>query len=168
MRRSVVAAEETGRRNPVLRREFLARAGGGIGSLALMSLLQQDGALAGPNPHAPIQVASAGNPLAAKMPHYMPKVKRVISLFMFGGMSQVDSFDPKEELTTKDGHSVAGRPGFDTMGRSAPGKLMKSPWEFKRYGKSGLPASDLFPHIGGCVDDIAFIRSMVSESNNHV
>jgi hypothetical protein len=64
--------------------------------------------------------------------------------------------------------SVAGKKEFDTGGRSAPGKLMKSPWAFKKYGQCGMPVSDLLPHIGACADDLALIRSMRSESNNHV
>jgi hypothetical protein len=151
----------------IARREFLARAGGGIGSLALLSLLSQDGVLASESPIQSPQSALQ-NPLAPRPAHFPAKAKRVISLFMFGGISHVDTFDPKAELDKQDGASVSGRPGFDTMGRSAPGKLMKSPWAFHRYGKSGLPVSDLLPNLGGCVDDIAFLRSIQSDSNNHV
>src|SRR5438105_3536003 len=118
------------------RREFLMRAGGGIGGLALAMLLGEEGALAD----------DLADPLAPRPSHYGPKVKRVISLFMFGGISHLDTFDYRPELTKQDGVSVAGRPGFDTMGRSAPGKLLKSPWKFKPYGKSGILVSDLFPH----------------------
>lgn len=139
------------------------RAGGGIGGLALLSLLGEEGLLATASANSLPQ-----DPLREKKPHFAPKAKRVISLFMFGGISHIDTFDPKPELTKKDGVSVAGRPEFDTMGRSAPGKLMKSPWEFRPYGKSGLPVSDLLPNIGSCIDDLALIRSMKSESNNHV
>ena len=136
------------------RREFLARAGGGIGSLALSSLLASE--------------AQAQDPLAPKKSHFPPKAKRVISIFCFGGLSHMDTFDPKPELTKQDGVSVAGKKEFDTGGRSAPGKLMKSPWAFKHYGKCGMPVSDLLPHIGACADDLGLIRSMRSESNNHV
>jgi hypothetical protein len=151
----------------IARREFLSRAGGGIGGLALAMLLNQDGALALQTPNSQ-HPTPAPNPLAPKPAMYTPKVKRVISLFLFGGLSHIDSFDYKPELDRQDGVSVAGRPEFDTMGRSAPGKLMKSPWKFKPYGQSGHLVSELFPHIGGCIDDVALIRSMVSESNNHV
>jgi hypothetical protein len=151
------------------RREFLSRAGGGIGGLALSYLLGAEGLLAAGPAHAAVPGSKLpANPLQAKPSHYPPKVKRVISLFMFGGVSHIDSFDPKEELDQKDGTSVAGRPGFDTMGRSAPGKLMKSPWAFRRYGQCGMPVSDLFPNLGRCADDLALVRSMKSESNNHV
>jgi len=143
----------------VSRRDFMNRAGGGIGGLALACLLageQRAGAALPPDP------------LAVRPPHYPARAKRVISLFLFGGLSHIDSFDPKPELVRQDGVSVAGRPEFDTMGRSAPGKLMKSPWQFRRYGRCGMPVSDLFPHIGGCADEIALVRSMKSETNNHV
>lgn len=145
------------------RREFLARAGGGIGSLALAGLLSGEGLLQGSR-----AVADTADPLHARPPHFPAKAKRVISIFLFGGCSHVDSFDPKVELTKQDGVSVAGRPGFDTGGRSAPGKLMKSPWAFHNYGQCGMPVSDLFPNIGACADDLALVRSMTSASNNHV
>lgn len=142
---------------PLPRRQLLARAGGGIGALALAGLLADEGVLAAPS-----------DPLAPKAPHFTPRARRVISIFLFGGLSHIDSFDPKSELDRQDGQSVAGRPGFDTMGRSAPGRLMKSPWKFTRHGECGLPVSDLFPHIGRHADRLALIRSMRSESNNHV
>jgi len=147
------------------RREFLQRAGGGIGGLALSYLLGGEGLTAG-------GVARADglppDPLRPHPPHFPGKAKRVISIFLFGGCSHVDTFDPKIELEKQNGVSVAGRPGFDTGGRSAPGSLMRSPWKFKNYGKCGLPVSDLMPNIGSCADDLALIRSMKSESNNHV
>lgn len=147
--------------HPLHRRRFLEQAGGGIGGLALAALLGEEAA-------AVVRSPEAADPLAPRPPHYPPRAKRVISLFLFGGLSQIDSFDPKPELDRQDGVSVAGRPGFDTMGRSAPGKLMKSPWAFRPYGKCGMPVSDLFPNIGQCADELALIRSMKSESNNHV
>ncbi len=155
----------------IARREFLARAGGGIGGIALAFLLGQEGALADPStqrPNDPTTHLQSDDPLAPHSPHFTPKAKRVISLFMFGGCSHIDTFDPKIELELKDGLSVAGNAKFDTGGRSAPDKLMRSPWKFKPYGQCGMPVSDLFPHMGGCADDLALIRSMKSESNNHV
>jgi hypothetical protein len=118
--------------------------------------------------HADTLHGDPSDPMHARPPHFPGKAKRIISIFLFGGCSHVDSFDPKAELTKQDGVSVAGRPGFDTGGRSAPGKLMKSPWKFHNYGKCGMPVSDLFPNIGSCADDLAVIRSMTSASNNHV
>ncbi len=149
----------------IARRVFLARAGGGIGSLAFAYMLGSDGLL---QPASASAMDRSVDPLAPKAPMFPAKAKRVISLFMFGGISHIDTFDPKIELERQDGVSVAGRTGFDTGGRSAPGKLMKSPWKFKPYGKCGMPVSDLLPHIGGCADDIALVRSMKSDSNNHV
>lgn len=151
----------------IARREFLARAGGGIGGLALAALLAEEAAAQDRIPKTEHRTPNT-DPLAAKRPHFAPKAKRVISLFMFGGISHIDTFDPKIELDRQDGVSVAGKKEFDTGGRSAPGKLMKSPWKFQPYGKCGMPVSDLLPYIGGCVDDIALIRSMNSESNNHI
>jgi hypothetical protein len=156
------------RQTPLLipRREILQRAGGGIGGLALATLLASERAQA--TPRAPVASPQSRRISRIPAPHFQPRAKRVISIFLWGGLSHVDSFDPKPELDLKDGASVAGRPGFDTMGRSAPGKLMKSPWGFRQYGQCGMPVSDLFPHIGGCADDLALIRSMRSETNNHV
>ncbi|MGV3723098.1 MAG: DUF1501 domain-containing protein [Actinomycetota bacterium] len=148
------------------RREFLNRAGGGIGGLALAYLLGADGAPV--EASGPVRLKLPPDPLQARPAHFHPKAKRVISLFMFGGLSHVDSFDPKVELDRQHGVSVAGRPGFDTMGRSAPGKLMRSHWAFAPGGKCGMPVSDLFPAIRQRADDLALIRSMKSDSNNHV
>lgn len=145
------------------RRDFLNRAGGGMGSLALLSLLTDEGFA-----QTQSRLNRDNDPLAARKPHYPAKVKRVISIFLFGGLSHIDSFDPKVELTTKDGASVAGNPKFDTGGRSAPGKLMKPPWDFSQHGQCGMPVSSLFPNIAKHVDEIALVRSMKSESNNHV
>lgn len=149
------------------RREFLSRAGGGFGGLALAYLMGTE-AQAAPAAAATGGLKLAPDPLRARPPHFRPRVKRVISIFLFGGLSHIDSFDPKVELDRQDGTSVAGRPGFDTMGRSAPGKLMRSPWAFHPGGKCGMPVSDLFPAIRECADDLALIRSMKSDSNNHV
>src|SRR5439155_8931242 len=134
-------------------------AGGGIGSLALASLLAEDAVA---NPKYKIENPKSYNPLAARQSHYPAKAKRVISLFMFGGISHMETFDYKPELMKKDGVSVAGRKEFDTMGRSAPGKLMKPAWDFKPYGQCGMMVSDLLPKIGAHADDIALIRSMKS------
>src|SRR5687768_4060958 len=149
-------AEHTNSKSIVSRREFLARAGGGIGSLALASLIAESTSA---NPQSAFSNPESENPLAPKQPHYTPKAKRVISLFMFGGISHMESFDYKPELVKKDGVSVAGRKEFDTMGRSAPGKLMKPAWDFKPYGQCGMMVSDLLPQIGAHADDIALIRS---------
>src|SRR5690349_1774419 len=96
------------------------------------------------------------DPLAPKPSHFAPKAKRVIFLYLSGGVSHVDSFDPKPRLIN--GH-----------GKKAPnGQFLKAPdFEFERHGKCGTEVSDLFPHIAGCVDDIALIRSMHGDHGNH-
>jgi hypothetical protein len=132
---------------------MLRAAGCGFGYLGLAGML----AAAAP---------TADNPLAIHQPHFPPKAKRVIFLFMHGGPSAVDTFDPKPRLTADDGKPLPIKRPLAFAGGSA-GPLMKSPWQFKRYGQSGIPVSDLFPHVGGCVDDLCVIRSMVGEGVDH-
>ncbi|MBB6049834.1 DUF1501 domain-containing protein [Armatimonas rosea] len=98
--------------------------------------------------------------------HHKPKAKRVVQLFMSGAASQCDTFDYKPELIKRRGEK------FDPGGKvelfqSAPGVVMPSPWEWKRYGKSGRWVSGLFPHLADCVDDMAFLYAMVAKSNVH-
>ncbi len=147
------------------RREFLWQAGGAFTSLALTGLLSQDGFL---DQQA---VAADGrskyrNPLAPKPPHFAPKAKSVIFLFMYGGPSHVDTFDYKPRLYELDGTTIPvktkGRGGERTEGRVVGPK-----WKFKQYGRSGQWVSELFPHLATCVDDIAFIKSMTADSPIH-
>jgi hypothetical protein len=146
------------------RRDFLARSGGGIGGLALAYLLGVDGLLQ--PAHADNRLT---NPLAPRSGHHAPRVKRVISVFLYGGVSHVDTFDPKPALVKYHGETIdAGK----TKGKletfaGAPGPLLKSPWEFRKHGESGIEVSDLFPHLARHVDKMAVVRSMVAESNNH-
>jgi hypothetical protein len=99
--------------------------------------------------------AAALDPLAPRSSHFAPKARRVIFLYLSGGVSHVDSFDPKPKLVAAHGQKASN--GF-----------FKAPdWEFQRYGKCGTEVSELFPHIGGCMDDIALIRSMRSDHGNH-
>ncbi|MFN7622144.1 MAG: DUF1501 domain-containing protein, partial [Acidobacteriota bacterium] len=147
------------RQMPLSRRGWLRAAGLGLGSIGLTSLLGEVGlnqSLA----------QTSGNPLAPKPPHYAPRAKRVIFLFMHGGPSSMDTFDPKERLVRDHGKPLPfKRPlAFD---KSDPGPLMKSPWQFRPGGKSGIPVSDLFPHVRECVDDLCIIRSMVGEGVDH-
>jgi hypothetical protein len=114
------------------------------------------------------ELLAADDPLAPKEPHFTPKARRVIFLFMSGGVSHVDSFDPKPKLTTDHGKTVTldhpetrNRPGYEKL------YLKKPQWAFKKRGQSGIEVSDLFPHIAGCVDDIALIRSMYTSHSNH-
>lgn len=148
---------------PLTRREMLWRTGGGIGGLALAHLLNADGLLAA-TPSA--STTEAPSPLLPKRPHYKPKAKAIINLFMMGGVSHVDTFDYKGELQKRHGEPCPDLNVEELFNKQA-GALMKSPFEFKRYGESGKMVSSLFEHVGGCVDDIAFIHSMHSQTNNH-
>jgi hypothetical protein len=141
--------------NPLSRRAWLRAAGLGFGSLSLSALLADE-----------FKSFAADNPLAPRAPHFEPKAKRVIFLFMHGGPSSIDTFDPKERLNRDHGKPLPiKRPlAFD---RSDPGPLMKSPWEFIPGGKSGIPVSDLFSHVRDCADDLCVIRSMVGEGVDH-
>jgi hypothetical protein len=99
------------------------------------------------------------------VPHFPPRAKRVIFIFIGGGPSHVDSFDPKSRLDRESGQPWQGEKPVGLI--DPDGKLMKSPWEFKQYGQSGLPVSSLFPEIGSCVDDLCVIRSMHTEGQAH-
>src|SRR5215468_7097610 len=139
---------------PVSRRDFLARAGGGLGLLALHSLLQRN--------------AMAGG--AVRPAHFAGKAKAVIWLFLDGGPSHVDLFDPKPALTKLDGQPLPGsfkRP-VTAMGRTAHTPLLGSKRIFKRHGQSGMWVSDWYPEIATCVDDIAFLKGCYADGLNHV
>jgi len=141
------------------RRQLLRQAGGGLGMLALGSLLD-------PCPTVGAD-ASPANLLAARAGHFPAKAKNVIWLFMNGGPSQVDTWDYKPELAKQDGKPIKGfdkNTGFFT---GAVGPVMKSPFKFKQHGESGTWVSDLFPRISQHVDKMAFIHSLYSDSNNH-
>src|SRR6058998_2189681 len=154
------------------RREFLFRSGGGISGLALAYLLDRQGLLsaeAAQTTDACAAAASGFNPYAPKPPHFKPRATAVISLFMTGGVTHVDTFDPKPALTKYSGQPLDGKVAGDVIVRQGhPGPLMPSPFGFKRYGQSGIEISDLFPNIAGHVDDIAFVRSVYGQSNDHV
>jgi hypothetical protein len=139
------------------RREFLQKAGGGFGMVALAGMLGGQGLLAAEDDRGL-------NPFAPRKPHFAPKAKSVIWLFMEGGPSGFDLFDPKPELTKHHGQKPASAiPTF--FGN--PGPLMKSPYGFKQYGQSGAWVCEKMPHIAKLVDEIAFIKSCHTESNNH-
>jgi hypothetical protein len=145
------------------RREFLWETGCGFTGTALAGLLSADGFFgaaraAGQDAHV--------NPLAPRRPHFPPKARACIFLFMYGGPSHVDTFDYKPELYRLDGRTVTVRT-FGRGGRRNQGRIVGPRWQFKQYGQCGKWVSDLFPHLGGCVDDIAFIHSMYAESPQH-
>jgi hypothetical protein len=151
------------------RRDFLFQSGGGIAGLALAQLLHHDGRLVAqgtqPGTAGCSSAAVGANPLAPKTPHLSPRAKSVISLFMTGAPSQMDTFDPKPALAKHAGQILTG----DVRVRQGwPGPIMPSSFSFKRYGQSGIEVSELFPHIAQKVDDIAFIRSVWGRSNDHV
>jgi len=134
------------------RRNFLATSASGVGLLA-----------------APPS-AGAANPLAPKPPHFAPKAKRCICIYLEGAPSQIDLFDPKPKLNELDGQklpeSMTKNVRFAFI-RKDGARLMGSPRRFRKYGKSGMELSDLLPHLAGCADDIALVRSMHTEAFNH-
>ena len=138
-------------RSPLTRREALRRVGNGFGMMAFASLVGES--LAGTD-------ALVGS---VKLDH-PARVKRVIFLFMNGGCSAVDSFDPKPALTKYDGQPMPGG-GIKTERRT--GELMRSPFAFKKYGQCGMDLSELWPNLGGVADDIAWVRSVYTEIPNH-
>jgi Protein of unknown function (DUF1501) len=151
------------------RRDFLFQAGGGVSGLALAHLLDQQGLLAA-EPSAACNAKALGdNPYALKPPHFKPRAKAVISLFMTGGPSAVDLWDYKPGLTKWAGQPLDEKMVGDVHVRQGyPGPLMPSPFEFKRFGQSGKLVSEVFPHIGQHVDELAFIHSVFGKSNDHV
>ena len=148
---------------PCNRRDFLMRSGSGFGLLALLSLLTRDG-------RASAESEKAGNPLAARVPHFKPTAKNVIWCFLDGGPSHIDLFDPKPELDKLNGAPLPSsfkRP-VTSMGRTAYTPLLASKRKFKKHGDSGQWVSDWYPEIATCVDDIAFVKSCYADGLNHV
>jgi hypothetical protein len=156
-------------RRLVDRREFLWRFGGGLGGIALAHLLGQDGLLAASASDVArrtLPIASSGGGILREGVHHPAKAKRVVQLFMSGAASQCDTFDYKPELIKR--HGERFDPGEKVeLFQSNPGACMKSPWNWRQHGQSGKWMSDLVPHLASCVDDIAFIHSMVAKSNVH-
>ncbi len=148
------------------RRDFLFQSGGGISGLALAYLLNQDGLLAAPTGAGCDATPVGVNPFAPKPSHFKPRAKAVISLFMSGGVSQVDTFDPKPALQKYAGQPMEGH-GEVIVRQGYPGPLMPSPFTFKKYGQSGMEVSELFPNLATKVDEIAFMRSVFGRSNDH-
>ncbi len=142
--------------SPMSRREALQRSAVGFGSLALSALCAE-----------PAKAVPSQSPLAARSPHFTPKAKRVIFFFMEGGPSQVDTFDYKPVLQRSDGQRIP----FEQPRNGSTGHnnsvLMKSQWQFRRRGRSGLWISDLFPHLSQHADDLCLINSMHHETASH-
>jgi hypothetical protein len=135
------------------RRQALQRCGMGFGALALADLLQNTAS-----------VAAETGAVAARGPHFVAKAKHVIHLFMNGGPSQVDTFDPKPKLAELAGKSL---PMENLRTERKTGAAFPSPYKFRKYGQSGIEVSEIFHHVGECIDDIAVIRSMHADVPNH-
>ena len=146
-------------RNPVTRREALRRVGNGFGMMAFASTVSQSLMRAG--------VSTADGSVMVGKLDYPQRVKRVIFLFMNGGCSTLDSFDPKPMLDKYDGQPIPGGPEANIKTERRTGELMKSPFKFKKYGQCGMDVSELWPHLGEVADDIAWIRSAYTEIPNH-
>jgi hypothetical protein len=146
------------------RRQFFTSTASGLGLLALGSMLQQDGLLAAPT------AAAGAEPLLPKPPHFPPRAKNCIFIFMEGAPSQIDLFDPKPKLNELDGKplpdSLLEKVRFAFIKKETV-RLMGSPRKFARHGQSGMEFSDLLPHMARCADDILMVRSMHTDQFNH-
>ncbi len=144
------------------RREFLWEAGGGFVGTALTYLLAQDGFFC-----SPARAATASSPLTAHPAHFPARARSCIFLFMYGGPSQVDTWDPKPELTRYHGRPIPDLDRDPLLKVRNPGRLLASTRKFTRSGQSGLEVSDLYPHLAGCIDDLAVIRGTYADSFAH-
>src|SRR6266404_3728783 len=140
-----------GTHSPLTRRDMLRRCASGFGAVALAALWAEDAK----------GISGGTKPLLAA-PHFPPRARNVIFLYMDGGPSQVDTFDYKPLLEKYHGQDPQSVFKVEPTQFNNVGKVMASPWKFQQQGQSGLWVSDLFPHVAGCVDDLAVIRSMVS------
>ena len=148
---------------PFSRRELLTRSGLGFGAIGLSAVMQQAGLL----PPTPIATAATGaeslNPLTPKQPHFPAKAKRVIHIFLNGGASHVDTFDPKPKLDEYHGRELP----FNLPTERKTGAAFRSPFKFRPRGESGIEVSELFEHTAKHIDDICVIRSMHADVPNH-
>ncbi len=147
------------------RRQFLWEAGAGFAGVAMAGMMAKDGFLAN-QAVAADGVTAFSNPLAPKQPHFPAKAKSVIFLFMYGGPSQVDTFDYKPNMIGMDNKTVDVKT-FGRGGHKNQGRIVEPRWKFKQYGECGKWVSDLFPHLATCVDDITFLHSMTADSPIH-
>jgi hypothetical protein len=141
------------------RRDMLRRFASGFGMLGLAGLLADEVRAAAVSPE------SALNPLAVKPSHYAARAKRIIFLFMSGGPSHVDLFDPKPRLARDNGKPLPFE--MPKLVRTKTGNVLQSPFKFKKHGQAGIDVTDLLPHTAACIDDICVIRSMVADNINH-
>src|SRR5689334_24153253 len=142
------------------RRELLSRAGSGFGLLALTDLLAAESSA-----RASGSSDRATHPYAVRPPHYAPRARRCIFLYMPGGPSHIDLFDPKPRVAQENGKPLPfEKPKLE---RTRTGNLLASPWKFSRHGQSGIEVSELLPRIAERIDDLCVIRSMVADNINH-
>src|SRR4051794_8064895 len=146
--------------NQHTRRELLWRLGGGLGGIALAHLLGHERLLAGTG-----RGAEETRPEFNGGLHHRARARRVVQLFMNGGVSQMDTFDYKPELIKRHGQNVDF--GIKAAVTSLPGAVMKSPFAWKQQGQCGRWVSSVFPHMAECVDDLAFLMAMASKTNVH-
>ena len=148
--------------SPLSRREMLTRCGAGTGFLGLAGLLANPN-LASAELAAP--TGGAANPLDPKQPHFRPRAKHIIHVYMNGGPSQVDTFDPKPALAKYEGQRPDSIANLKT--ENGTGGLRPSPFKFHQHGQAGLPVSEIFPEVAQCGDDLCVIRSMHTNVPNH-
>jgi len=141
------------------RREMLSRAGTGFGLLALADLLSAESSATAGEPDR------TARPFAVRPPHHTPRAKRIIFLYMPGGPSHVDLFDPKPRLTAENGKPLPFKK--PRLLRTETGNLLASPWRFSRHGQSGIEVTEMMPGIASSIDDICVIRSMLADNINH-
>ena len=141
---------------PISRREMLKKSSASFGSLALAGLLGEE---------AKSYSSDKKNPLASRKPHFKAKAKRIIFLFMHGGVSQVDTFDYRPALQRDNGKAYPGKK--PRIVSSATGDLVASPYSFKQYGQCGQWASEIFPNIASMSDELCFIKSMYGSNSRH-
>jgi hypothetical protein len=146
--------------SPLSRRQMLARCASGFGAVALLALM-------GERAYGSVVTSSgtSAGPFAPRPSQYRARARNVIFLYMDGGPSQVDTFDPKPRLTKEHGRPFAMK--MEPTQFNNNGNTLGSPWAFKPGGRSGLPVSDLFPHVRECADDLAVVRSMTSNFSEH-
>src|SRR5881392_2909679 len=137
---------------PLTRRQMLARCANGFGAVALTALLGD-------------RAFAADSPMSPRPSHAIPKCKNVIFLYMDGGPSQMDTFDPKPLLTKEHGQPFKMK--MEPTQFNQNGLTLGSPWKFRQYGQSGLWVSDLFPQVATCADELAVVRSMTSNFSEH-
>lgn len=146
------------------RRRWMQRTGMGLGGLAFADLIASNSTPMALATNGSITTAGTSGAIGALAPHFPGKAKHIIHVFLNGGVSQVDTFDPKPELTKRAGQMLP----FDNLQTERKtGVALPSPFEFLRHGESGIPVSDIFPHLAKCVDEMTVVRSMYAELPSH-